>query len=114
MADKAPEPVKSTQQLDLEARQSEDYVSPLVKATTVGPHESLVDDAGFVGVDPNYANNANESDAPLSADSGAEKDLEDKLLGGSETVVEQKEEEKKEEAPKHAAPASSTPSTPSA
>lgn len=107
-ATKAPEPVKSTTQLDLEARQSEDYVSPIAKAKTVGPNDSLVDDSGFVGVSPEYANYANETDAPLSSDEGAEKDLEDRILGSAEAPTD--EETKDEGTAKHAAPPA--PSTP--
>ncbi len=71
---------KSTQQRDLEERMKSDYVSPIARAKTVGPNEALIDSNGFVGVSPEYANNANETDAPLSADSGVEKELEDRLL----------------------------------
>lgn len=80
MADTAPEPVKSTQQLDLEARQAEGYVSPLARVETVGPSESLVSEDGFIGVDPVYQNAANDTDMPLSSEEGPEKNLEDRLL----------------------------------
>lgn len=85
MADTAPEPVKSTQQLDLEARQAEDYVSPFVLGKTVGPNESLVSEDGFVGVDPIYQNAANETDEPLAAEDGVEKVIEDRVLELIET-----------------------------
>lgn len=104
----APEPVKSTSQRDLEDRQREDYVSPIAKAKTVGPNETLVNEDGFVGVSSEYANNANETDAPLSSDEGPEKILEDKLLGSTEDAPV--EDKKDEGSAKHAAPAA--PSTP--
>lgn len=111
MADKAPEPVKSTTQLDLEARQKDDYVSPIAKAKTVGPNETLVNEDGFVGVSPEYANNANETDAPLASEEGAEKVLEDRLLG----AVEEEASAAKHAAPAPPAPAPTpAPSTPSA
>lgn len=108
MTAKAPAVVKSTTELDLEARQAKDYVSPIAKAKTVGPNESLVNEDGFVGVSPEYANNANESDAPLAADSGVDKVLEDKFLGTPEAPAdEKKDDEKKDDGGKHAAPAAS-------
>lgn len=105
---KAPE-VKSTQQLDLEARAKDDYVSPLARAKTVGPNESLVSEDGFVGVDPMYQNYANETDAPLASESGPEKDLEDRVLGVAEEPAPEpaKTEEPKQTSTPVATPAAS-------
>lgn len=110
MADTAPEPVKSTQQLDLETRQAEDYVSPLARAKTVGPNESLISEDGFVGVDPIYQNAANETEEPYASDEGPEKALEDRVLELVESDAATAEENQKtaESAPKHAAPATTT------
>lgn len=95
--EQAPEAVKSTQQLDLEARQAEDYVSPLAVAKTVGPNESLISEDGFVGVDPIYQNAANETEMPLASEEGAEKVLEDRVLTQVEDAAKAEEEKQKEQ-----------------
>lgn len=87
---------KSPQELDLELRLSEDYVSPLARQTGVEP-TPIVND-GFIGVSPEYANAANETDAPMRADSGYMKILEDALYARVEEN-EKNEEEKKEDEP---------------
>jgi hypothetical protein len=83
---------KSTQQLDLEARQAEDYVSPLAVAKTVGPEQSLLGEDGYVGTDPIYQNYANETEAPLAAEEGAEKVLEDRVFAEAEQAAQASEE----------------------
>lgn len=118
MTNEAPEPVKSTQQLDLEARADDDYVSPLARAKTVGPNESLVSEDGFVGVDPIYQNYANDTEAPYQSDEGVEKDLEDRAMNAAEEDTKQSEElqaqadEVQSEAPKQTEPEpAATPAT---
>lgn len=43
----------------------------------VNPSEAIRSDEGYVGVNPEYQNAANETDEPRDAEEGVEKDLED-------------------------------------
>lgn len=106
MADDDVDYGKSTTQRDLEARQAEDYVSPLVIGKTVGPNRTLISDDGFIGVSPEYANYANETDAPLFADEGPEKVIEDRTFSTAEE--ENAAEEARPEAEAAAAESSTT------
>lgn len=60
---------KPTSQVDLEARQQEDYVPPTQLQPGVDPSPS---DTGYVGVDPIYQNFANETEKPYAAEGGPE------------------------------------------
>lgn len=60
---------KPTSQVDLEARLSDESDPPVYNAS-VAPDPFNED--GFVGVSPEYANAANETDEPLAADEGAD------------------------------------------
>lgn len=74
MADDKPNYTKPTSQLDLEARQSEDYVPPTVLGRDVDPQKS---ENGYVGVDPIYQNFANDTEAPYAAEEGPESVVEE-------------------------------------
>ncbi|SRR6266540_328473 len=56
---------KPTSQLDLEARQADDYVVPAQVGPAVDPQLS---DNGYVGVDKIYQNSASHVDAPYEGD----------------------------------------------
>lgn len=106
---------KPASQLDLEARQKKDYVSPSVLTQGVDREPS---ENGYVNVDPVYQNYANETERPYLAEKGAEAEVEkayysedvDTSAGAAEDgegeEEEEEEEDKKEETP-------STPSSPS-
>lgn len=64
---------KPASQLDLEARQKKDYQPPSVLNKGVDPQVST---NGFVGVDEIYQNYANDTEAPLAAEGGAEAKIE--------------------------------------
>lgn len=63
----------STAQKDLEARLSDDSVPVYNESTNPAP----VGEDGFVGVSPEYQNYANDTDAPLASEKGAEAEAED-------------------------------------
>lgn len=63
---------KPTSQLDLEARQADDYESPLRVAATGEPGDTPFDNAGYIGVDPVYQNAANETERPMRQTEGPE------------------------------------------
>jgi hypothetical protein len=60
---------KPASQLDLEARQKDDYEPPAVLKPGVDPALST---NGYVGVDPIYQNAANSTERPIEATKGAE------------------------------------------
>lgn len=67
---------KPTSQLDLEERQSKDYVVPGQINLGTDPQPS---DSGFVGVDPVYQNFANDTEKPFKAEKGPEAKAEEVL-----------------------------------
>lgn len=67
---------KPTSQLDLEARQADDYRSPL-QLNFGNDHNEAVDRGGFVGVDPVYQNAATEAQRPFHAEEGPESVVEE-------------------------------------
>jgi len=79
--------VKSTAELDLEARLADDAPdSPLLpdhqNFGSFGEFErSQGFEEGYVGTDRMYANHANDTDAPLRAEEGAFRKVEDKIGG---------------------------------
>lgn len=67
---------KPAAQLDLERRLADDYVSPHVLAKGQNPSETgayTPDDEGYVGTNEEYKNHANDTEAPLAAEGGADK-----------------------------------------
>jgi hypothetical protein len=60
---------KPTSQLDLEARQEEDWQPSTVKKEGVEPEQSS---NGYVGVGLEYQNYANDTESPYQADEGSE------------------------------------------
>ena len=78
---KAPEVeyTKPTSQLDLEARLDKDNRNEAAEAP-LATYPDAQDEEGFVGVSPEYANYANDTDKPLAAEEGAEKVAEDLFL----------------------------------
>lgn len=97
---------KPASELDLEARQKKDYQPSSVVGQAQDPQ---VSDNGYVAVDPIYQNHANDTEAPVKAEGGAEaKVFEDHLaedadFGGDED----KDEEESSSSPS----GSSTPSS---
>lgn len=96
MADKPEEEVvytKPTSQVDLDARLN-DESDPPVHLASENPNPFHED--GYVGVSPEYANAANETDEPLQAEEGpdmqAEEAFEDAYGDSSGEVSEQMEE----------------------
>lgn len=97
-----PNYTKPTSQLDLEARQKDDYVPSiqLLKGTDPEPSEN-----GYVGTDEIYQNYANETEKPLQAQEGPEVEIEKNFVTedadaslaatpeGSESAAEDEEEE---------------------
>jgi len=69
----------STQQLDLEERMADDYVSP--KVIVQGEVPNQLQEDGFVNTDPIYRNYANEVDKPGHPEEGVYADLEDEMFG---------------------------------
>lgn len=65
---------KPASQVDLEERQKKDYMPPAQLRPGVDPEPSHT---GFVGVDPIYQNYANATEAPLRAEKGPEKQIEE-------------------------------------
>jgi hypothetical protein len=60
---------KPASQLDLEARQKEDYVPPTARTQAEDPGKS---ENGYIGVAAEYQNFANETEAPIKVEKGAE------------------------------------------
>lgn len=88
--------VKPTSQLDLERRLSEGDPEPVL-FKTVNPDESSLmadnewgedSDNAFVGTDPIYQNRANETDQPLQAEEGPDKDAEEAFFSSYEKGTE--------------------------
>lgn len=64
--------------VDLERRQAEDYTpDAAVRDVVVNPNPFGHEE--YAGTDPIYQNHANETEVPLAAEEGPEKDLEDKV-----------------------------------
>jgi len=117
---------KSTAQLDLEARQADDYESPLKVAATGEPGDTPFDNAGYIGVDPVYQNAANETERPLRQTEGPEAQIikdaghehntgtfdDESPIPEPDEKPEKKDEEEKDENAESATPP--TPSTPTA
>src|SRR6059058_127963 len=74
---------KSTAQVDLEQRLSNDNASPLARIEGSGNTNEVNapyavegnDTSGYVGVSPEYMTYANDTEKPLTADEGVEADL---------------------------------------
>ncbi|HWI68183.1 MAG TPA: hypothetical protein VNS88_07360 [Nitrospiraceae bacterium] len=76
MADQEKEEVvytKPTSQVDMEARLGDDSPPPVFNE---GSNPDPFNEDGFVGVSPEYANAANETDEPLEAEEGPDSDAE--------------------------------------
>ena len=74
MADQEKEEVvytKPTSQVDMEARLGDDSPPPVFNE---GSNPDPFNEDGFVGVSPEYANAANETDEPLEAEEGPDSD----------------------------------------
>lgn len=68
---------KPTSQLDLEARQKDDYQPSSVLTKGTDPELS---NNGYVGVDPIYQTFASETEKPFLAEKGPEKKIEDNYV----------------------------------
>lgn len=77
MAKDKPNYSKPASELDLEARQAEDYVPPTV---VVKGTDAPLSSNGYIGVDPIYQNAANDTEKPIKAEGGAEAALYEKSL----------------------------------
>lgn len=66
---------KPTSLVDLEERQEDDYVPPAQLVQGSDPEPSKT---GFVGVDSVYQNFANDTEAPMKSEEGAEAKVEEK------------------------------------
>lgn len=64
-------------QLDLEARLERDNESPLAVVRAENRRDVFGEDEPYVNVDPIYQNHANDTEAPLEAEEGVDKDAED-------------------------------------
>lgn len=95
---------KPASQVDLENRQSKDYVSPAKLVQGVDPQAS---ENGYVNVDPIYQNFANETEKPFVATEGVESEVEkdyysedvDTNLGAAGGPSEDEEDDEEEEEP---------------
>ena len=65
---------KPTSQIDLEARQSKDYVP---SAVLVQGNDAEPSDNGYIGVDPIYQTFANETERPFLSEKGPESKVEE-------------------------------------
>lgn len=69
---------KPTSQVDLDERlKNENRVTGILKDTNPADSSVYYAESGFVGTDPIYQNYANDTDEPLKAESGADKQAED-------------------------------------
>lgn len=67
---------KPTSQLDLERRQSDDYVADADISSRVAVNPNPFGEEDYVGTDPVYQNYANDTEKPLPADEGPEAEAE--------------------------------------
>lgn len=85
----------TTAELDLEARQQEDYVSPLridggsgvVTEDQAAYAVEGNDTSQYIGVSPEYMTYANETEKPLAAEHGAEKVALEELQAAASTEI---------------------------
>lgn len=71
---------KPTSQIDLETRlKNDNAVAGVVKPTNPGTPDET--ENLYVGVSQDYQNHANETEAPLSSQKGAQKEAEESFLG---------------------------------